>query len=396
VIENLSGVGYEEYIHSNVLAPAGAVNFTMQNGDPKPTRYYRGMFPEPNGVPELPAPGVDFADDFSVDGRAGALGWYGSPAEYALFLRLLMGHSPTQQSRPIVREHIGFGFESTPAGSIFTGNGEWVPYGDGAFFGCFFIFPDRTTVVAMTNSYIANFQGLIKDAIFSVFPSLDQPRIFLLPMARYGGRLGDLRYTTDGSDVGNSSPKLTVDSALQLSAAAPHVKIAVFDGEDIVTPPIDVSGSPALNRAAEPVAATVPGLRFLRFPWTKPNAPDVPSAPREGTSPDLSVAIASEQNAQSFAYAWWGYVKAPDDGTYTFATSSDDGSVVWIDDVRVVDNDGYHSAGERQGMPVALRAGKHPIRIAYFNGQGAANFQLRWITPGKTSTVMVPVNLLSS
>jgi hypothetical protein len=242
------------------------------------------------------------------------------------------------------------------------------------------------------------FQGIIKDAVFSVLPSIDQSRTFLPPIARYGGRLGDWRYTTDGSNVGSASSLATLDSALPLNAVTPHVKVAVFDVANIVTPPVDVSGSPVQDRVADTVPATTSGLRFLRFPWVNPHAPDVTSPSTQGTSPNLAAEIANENASgnQNFAYAWWGYVNVPTDGTYTFATSSDDGSVVWIDDVKVVDNDGWHAAVEVLGTPVALRAGKHPIRIGYMNGVGAASFELRWIVPGAATTVAVPASALSN
>jgi hypothetical protein len=59
---------------------------------------------------------------------------------------------------------------------------------------------------------------------------------------------------------------------------------------------------------------------------------------------------------------------------YTFHTTSDDGSRLWIGEVLVVDNDGLHAAQTRSGR-IALQAGRHPFIVGY--QQGGGEFVLR-------------------
>jgi hypothetical protein len=54
-------------------------------------------------------------------------------------------------------------------------------------------------------------------------------------------------------------------------------------------------------------------------------------------------------------------------GTYRFSLTSDDGSVLYIDDRRVIRNDGQHAPMEKQGK-LRLPAGAHRIRVSYFQG----------------------------
>jgi len=75
-----------------------------------------------------------------------------------------------------------------------------------------------------------------------------------------------------------------------------------------------------------------------------------------------------------------GYVDAPADGVYSFWTRSDDGSRLWIGDQLVVDNDGLHPAVERRGF-ISLKAGKHPIAVAYFQGPGESELKVFWESP---------------
>ncbi len=66
-----------------------------------------------------------------------------------------------------------------------------------------------------------------------------------------------------------------------------------------------------------------------------------------------------------------GYVWAFVDGLYTFSTSSDDGSSLYIGEEQVVDNGGLHPMLKRTGT-IPLRAGWHRIRIEFFEQGGGA------------------------
>lgn len=66
-----------------------------------------------------------------------------------------------------------------------------------------------------------------------------------------------------------------------------------------------------------------------------------------------------------------GYFQALFPGVYTFTTSSDDGSKLYVAGQEVVDNDGLHGM-QRAGGTIALDAGWHPIRIEFFERGGGA------------------------
>ncbi len=70
---------------------------------------------------------------------------------------------------------------------------------------------------------------------------------------------------------------------------------------------------------------------------------------------------------ENFALKYDGYIKIPQDGLYTFYTTSDDGSAILIDGKLVVDNDGAHGMVEKSGN-VVLSAGYHKIELQFFQG----------------------------
>lgn len=57
------------------------------------------------------------------------------------------------------------------------------------------------------------------------------------------------------------------------------------------------------------------------------------------------------------------------EGDYDLTITSDDGSNVYVDDLKIVDNDGVHPTTEKTGA-VHLVKGTHSLRIDYYQGPG--------------------------
>ena len=68
-----------------------------------------------------------------------------------------------------------------------------------------------------------------------------------------------------------------------------------------------------------------------------------------------------------FAIDYTGRFWINDPGEYTFILTSDDGSKLYIDDKRVIDNDDLHAPQSIEGK-VKLKPGIHSIRVPYFQG----------------------------
>jgi mono/diheme cytochrome c family protein len=76
-----------------------------------------------------------------------------------------------------------------------------------------------------------------------------------------------------------------------------------------------------------------------------------------------------------FAIRFRGYLAVPEDGVYSFYTSSDDGSLLWIGTTLVVNNDGIHGVEEKSGS-IYLKAGKHAFSVGYIQGGGGAELRV--------------------
>lgn len=72
---------------------------------------------------------------------------------------------------------------------------------------------------------------------------------------------------------------------------------------------------------------------------------------------------------------------APSTGSYTFSTTSDDGSWLWIDGTLVVNNAGLHEAQEVTGT-IQLTKGAHVLSFKYFERSGNASIGYAVKMPG--------------
>ena len=74
--------------------------------------------------------------------------------------------------------------------------------------------------------------------------------------------------------------------------------------------------------------------------------------------------------AQNFAMVFSGFLEITEEDEYTFYTSSNDGSRLYINDRLIVNNDGEHGTMDKSGT-VRLPVGRHRIRVTYFQSGGS-------------------------
>lgn len=79
-----------------------------------------------------------------------------------------------------------------------------------------------------------------------------------------------------------------------------------------------------------------------------------------------------------------GYIEVPTDGIYTFALTSNDGSMLYVDGQMLIDNDGPHGDTKLTAQR-ALAKGWHKIRVEYFDMNNGGMLSLQWAAPGETA-----------
>lgn len=85
----------------------------------------------------------------------------------------------------------------------------------------------------------------------------------------------------------------------------------------------------------------------------------------------------------NFQVIWRGSIIIPQTGTYTFYTASDDGSMIFINGIPVVNNNYYQGVTERSGS-ITLTAGVHDFALSFYQGSGGYGLTASIAGPGMT------------
>jgi len=115
------------------------------------------------------------------------------------------------------------------------------------------------------------------------------------------------------------------------------------------------------------------------------------------TSPDVQFAANTGYSWHPFGLVAFGAeitgcVYAASDGDYQFALNSDDGSLLYIDGLLVVDNGGPHGPQTVNGN-VVLTAGYHSFRVEFFEDYGEPSGVDLTLPDGVTYATCVPLDI---
>lgn len=199
-------------------------------------------------------------------------------------------------------------------------------------------------------------------------------------VACHGHRKPDRQEPTLATSIplGTPSKKLTIPSLAKFlqdpllvrpSGRMPHFNLTEPEARDIASfllNDLDISS----------------GLQFAYYEGAYDKLPDFKKlTPKDvGEAGSFDVAVAKRKD--NFALRFDGFVNIPEDGTYMFLLSSDDGSKLYVDEQVVIDNDAVH-APQQKRKPIKLKAGLHSVAVEYFEAGGGEELQVEVIPPGK-------------
>lgn len=167
---------------------------------------------------------------------------------------------------------------------------------------------------------------------------------------------------------------------------------------------IPTSGSLSVSVFAGKSRAMLPGLVFRIFSGYFADDPlffERNTETNTGATSDFSSistatnGIKTVDGSDNYSVEWYGYFYATATGIWTFYTTSDDASYLWIGSTAtsgyttgnaIVNNGGTHAMQERSGS-ISLTAGTYyPIRIQFGEAGGGDNIQVSFTPPGGSRT----------
>ena len=203
-----------------------------------------------------------------------------------------------------------------------------------------------------------------------------------------------IRYTTNGEEPDETSAIYT--GPLRLVSTTLIKAKAFREGyEPSTTMKIQATKAEyakGIEMTNEQKAALTNGVEYSYYEGPFSKVADIIGQPiKTGIMPEPS--INGPRQPDHFAFVFTGYIDVPETGIYTFATVSDDGSVVLINDNLVVDNDDSHAAVQASGM-VALQKGLHRYTIKYFEDYEGESFAWAWKLPSSKTFTAIPAKAL--
>ncbi|HTY59922.1 MAG TPA: alpha-L-fucosidase [Bacteroidota bacterium] len=188
----------------------------------------------------------------------------------------------------------------------------------------------------------------------------------------------EIRYTTDGSVPGASSPK--ADRPVVLTSGGTLSARLFRDGKP-VSSPASAAFTKVVPLPASRIDGLTPGIAYRYFHGRWDSLPDFSALTplKEGALLNFDTPRLRPEN---YAFVYDGFLSVPLTGVYALYTESDDGSRLYVDGTPVVDNDGLHGMVVQKGV-IALGAGMHPLRVTYFNKSGGAGLGVSWRVPGE-------------
>jgi len=184
-----------------------------------------------------------------------------------------------------------------------------------------------------------------------------------------------IRYTKDGSLPNNNSSVLTYPFEV---SSAEKLKIAAF--------------GPAGNRGdiynlnykkqdffkSQNPGGIKPGLILNYFGDKIKSVADLPQkSDTVVVVPNFTIAEGLAKEGKPFSVRLAGYLEVPETGIYSFYLTADDGANLYIDEEKVIDNDGWHYPIQKSGQ-VALEKGIHTISLPFVEAGGGYTLKLEY------------------
>ncbi len=139
-------------------------------------------------------------------------------------------------------------------------------------------------------------------------------------------------------------------------------------------------------------SGSTPGVSYAYYEGSWSELPDFNLLTPVSSGNFNGFNISPRARNENFAFRLTARINITQAGNYTFYTSSDDGSRLWIDGNLIVDNDGLHAIQERSGS-VNLSTGQHLITVGFFELTGGEGLTVKY-SSATISKRLIPSSIL--
>lgn len=196
----------------------------------------------------------------------------------------------------------------------------------------------------------------------------------------------EIYYTLDGSIPDRNAIKYTTPFAIDKTT---DIKAIAYRDNFEASTIFEIKATKAVYKAPVQISAQQRGVKYSYYYGKFSSVEELLHSKIIDQGTMTSPSIEGAQQEDHFGYIYTGYIYAPVNGVYTFLTQSDDGSVFYIGNEKIVDNDGSHAAISATGE-VALKQGYHPFKLLYFEDYEGEFLAWKWKLPKEKEFADIP------
>jgi len=183
----------------------------------------------------------------------------------------------------------------------------------------------------------------------------------------------------------------TVEKAgtIMLSAGRHELLVDFFEKQEGQGLKLEISG-PGINQQdiygflmplSESLDGGASGVNYEYYEGNWNQLPNFNQLTPEKTGVLPAISLVPRERDDQYAFRYQTSILATTPGSYTFFSSSDDGSKIEVNGQTVVSNDGLHPLIEKQGS-INLSAGSHTITVSFFEKGGGEGLDVELMGPG--------------
>lgn len=196
----------------------------------------------------------------------------------------------------------------------------------------------------------------------------------------------EIRYTLDGSEPTEKSTlyknSIFIDKTLDIKAKGYKEGYEPSRTFTIKATKANFMRPAVLKR-------TKNGVKYNYYEGKYQSVKDIVKTPRVAQGYFDSPCIDKAKKKDHFGYIFEGYIYIPKTDIYEFQTRSDDGSMLYINNIEVVNNDGSHAMITASGK-IALQKGFHSYRLYYFEDYEGEHLSWSWKTYNEKEFYPIP------
>lgn len=197
--------------------------------------------------------------------------------------------------------------------------------------------------------------------------------------------VSEIRFTLDGSEPTIGSAVYTVPINITKTTV---ITAACYQGGQPVSSSATRTFTKVTPLPGRSLPEAKPGLLCYLYSGEWDKMPDFNGLNPKMTGLATDFSLANKSTEDKFAVDYQGFINIPADGVYSFFLTSDDGSLLYIGNNQIIDNDGLHGAATKKAN-IALGKGLHSFRLSFFERSGGNSLDLKWQT-GQGAPVTVP------